>query len=159
LSSVGTREALIERYKEDLEYTEKMKSAESPTDRDGYVIVSQMLEQSAKEGGVMSEYFNEIKDKSQQMPKFMDVTITSLGLEPEKHTASGAPSVTADVIKKLAGDPFADPPVYGSVSYPGTCTVSLLHKFSPLTCPVTGFRAFWKGRMRGFVQLECDRLY
>jgi hypothetical protein len=38
-----------------------------------------------------------------------------LGLKPEKFTVGGAPSVTADVIRKLAGDPFADPPKYGTV--------------------------------------------
>lgn len=50
-------------------------------------------------------------------PKFVDVTIPSLGMKPEKFTAGGAPSVTADVLRGLAGDPFEDPPKYGSVRY------------------------------------------
>ena len=47
--------------------------------------------------------------------KFIDVTIESLGLEPVKYTAKGTPSVTADVLRQLAGEPFADPPKYGLV--------------------------------------------
>lgn len=34
-------------------------------------------------------------------------------LNPLKQTVSGSPSVTADVIRELAGDPFADPPKWG----------------------------------------------
>ena len=47
----------------------------------------------------------------------MDITITSLGMEPDKFTSGGAPSATTDVLRKLAGDPFADPPQYGKVSW------------------------------------------
>jgi DNA polymerase-1 len=35
-------------------------------------------------------------------------------MKPTKFTAGGAPSCTADVLRGLAGDPFADPPNYGS---------------------------------------------
>jgi hypothetical protein len=46
----------------------------------------------------------------------MDVTIRSLGMAPEKYTVGGAPSVTSDVLRKLAGDPYEIPPNYGTVS-------------------------------------------
>ena len=35
-------------------------------------------------------------------------------MEPEKYTIGGAPSVTAAVLKKLAGDPLGDDPKYGT---------------------------------------------
>ena len=35
-------------------------------------------------------------------------------MEPKTYTAGGAPSVTAAVLKKLAGDPLGDDPKYGT---------------------------------------------
>eukprot|EP00956_Cyclotella_meneghiniana_P023398 scaffold45568_cov59-Cyclotella_meneghiniana.AAC.2 len=79
-------------------------------------LISDALEQAAASGGheALKEVLAGIKAKNEEEPKYVDVTITSLGMEPEKFTAGGAPGATADVLKKLAGDPFADPPKYGS---------------------------------------------
>ncbi len=46
--------------------------------------------------------------------KYKDLTIHSLGLKPFKHTASGWPAVSMDVLRKLAGDFTSDPPKYGT---------------------------------------------
>jgi hypothetical protein len=116
-SSAGTREELLNRLKSDIEFTSGLLTATSPDDRDGYIALSEALEHAAKnEGGAITEYLNELKQKSQEVPKHIALTVTSLNLEPEKFTAGGAPSVTADVLRKLAGDPFGDPPTYGTVS-------------------------------------------
>lgn len=117
LSTLGTRKELLERIRGDIKYTNELLETKAPQSRDGYVAISEALaEAAAKEGGALSEYLDEFKLKSKEVPKYIDVTITSLGkLEPEVYTANGAPSVTASVLKKLAGDPFADPPKYGSV--------------------------------------------
>jgi len=117
LPGVGTRQELLDRYRADLEFVEEMKAEAPSSDRDSYVALSQALEEAAKKGGAISDYLNEIKEKSRQVPKFMEVKVTSLGLAPEKYTAGGAPSVTSDVLRNLAGDPFSDPPKYGSVSF------------------------------------------
>jgi gas vesicle protein len=119
-SGAGTREEILQRLKNDIEYTSELIHAISPDDRDGYIALSEALEHAAKnEGGAITEYLNELKQKSQEVPKHIALTVTSLNLEPEKFTAGGAPSVTADVLRKLAGDPFGDPPTYGTVSYSG----------------------------------------
>jgi hypothetical protein len=78
--------------------------------------ISELLEEAAASGShnVLRGMLADIKAKNEEEPKFVDVTITSLGMTPEKFTVSGAPSATADVLKKLAGDPFANPPKYGS---------------------------------------------
>mmetsp|Transcript_6377 Transcript_6377/g.13862 ORF Transcript_6377/g.13862 Transcript_6377/m.13862 type:complete len:1245 (-) Transcript_6377:289-4023(-) len=78
--------------------------------------ISDILEKAMDNGenAVLKEIMQEIKAKNEEEPKYVDVTITSLGMEPDKFTASGAPSATADVLRKLAGDPFADPPKYGT---------------------------------------------
>jgi hypothetical protein len=119
-SGAGTREELLSRLKSDIEFTSGLLTATSPDDRDGYIALSEALEHAAKnEGGAITEYLNELKAKSKEVPKHIALTVTSLNLEPEKFTAGGAPSVTADVLRKLAGDPFGDPPTYGTVSYSG----------------------------------------
>lgn len=41
-----------------------------------------------------------------QLGKYRELTISSLGMEPTKFTASGSPSVTIDVLKQLAGSPY-----------------------------------------------------
>lgn len=118
LSSAGAREDLLERIRADIKYSSELLSSEAPQTRDGYVAISEALEEAAKkEGGALSEYLNEFKLKSKEVPKYVDVKISSIGnLQPEIFTANGAPSVTANVLRKLAGDPFADPPNYGTVS-------------------------------------------
>ena len=78
--------------------------------------MSEMLETAAESGGhdILRGMLADIKAKNEEDPKYVDVTIRSLGMTPDKFTVSGAPSATADVLKNLAGDPFADPPKYGS---------------------------------------------
>jgi hypothetical protein len=116
-SSAGTREEILNRLKSDIEFTSELITATAPDGRDGYIALSEALEHAAKnQGGAIAEYLNELKEKSTEVPKYIALTVTSLDLEPEKFTAGGAPSVTADVLRKLAGDPFADPPTYGTVS-------------------------------------------
>ena len=83
----------------------------------GIDALAQVLEKARRTGeGAFAEYLKEQEEKAAKTPKHVDVTIKSLGLTPEKYTAGGAASVTADVLRKLAGDPFSDPPNYGSVS-------------------------------------------
>ncbi|CAM9543134.1 unnamed protein product [Scytosiphon promiscuus] len=48
-----------------------------------------------------------------KMTKYRDLTISSLGMTPIKFTASGAPAVSMDVLRHLAGEPNEDPPKYG----------------------------------------------
>ncbi|CAM9558280.1 unnamed protein product [Pylaiella littoralis] len=48
-----------------------------------------------------------------KMTKYREFTVSSLGLEPKKFTASGAPAVSMDVLSELAGNPYEDPPKYG----------------------------------------------
>jgi len=116
ISSAGSRKQILDRLKADIDFTAGVMATSDPTNQDGYAAISQALEEAAKkEGGAISEMLNELKEKSEKVPKFVDVTVRSLGLTPEKYTAGGAPSATADVLRKLAGDPFADPPKYGSV--------------------------------------------
>ena len=82
---------------------------------DAYQMIKEALEAAAGKGGAAQEIFAEIEAKNKEEPKFIDVKITSLGMKPEKYTVGGAPSVTADVLRGLAGDPYEDPPKYGSV--------------------------------------------
>ncbi|GKY94266.1 hypothetical protein MPSEU_000392400 [Mayamaea pseudoterrestris] len=114
ISCEGTKAELLERYREDIDYTEKMVKLQAADGRDDYAVVSQMLEQTALQGGTMADHLSHMQQKATEPSKFVDVTISGLGLAPEKYTTGGAPSVTADVIARLAGDPFSDPPKYGT---------------------------------------------
>jgi DNA polymerase I-like protein with 3'-5' exonuclease and polymerase domains len=77
--------------------------------------ISELLEEAAASGenDALKTILDGIKAKNMEEPKYVDVKITSIGMEPDTFTTSGAPSATSDVLRKLAGDPFADPPVYG----------------------------------------------
>jgi hypothetical protein len=111
LEASGSREELIDRIRTDKIMVHKFLE-NVPPGGDVRTIVENM----AKNGSVIANYIGESAKKEAESPKYVDVTITSIGLTPEKYTAGGTPSATADVIKKLAGDPFKDPPQYGSVS-------------------------------------------
>lgn len=88
---------LLARIRNDVEYAQGVMKASSPNNVDGYIALSDALEAAAKvDGSKLSEILAEVRSKAQAEPKFMDVTITSLGLSPHKFTAGGAPSVTAD---------------------------------------------------------------
>jgi hypothetical protein len=118
LSVDAKRKALIKAIREDDCMVREL-AAQYSDNKDSSVRdrnISEMLEKvAAAEGNdVLKSIMAGIKAKNEEEPKFVDVTITSLGMKPEKFTVSGAPSATADVLKKLAGDPFANPPKYGS---------------------------------------------
>ena len=117
INSDGTRKQLLERIRHDIEFTNSILASTPPSGtKESYSAIAEALEEAAKkEGGALAEYLEEMQQKAATPSKYIDVKISSLGLSPEKYTAGGAPSVTADVIRKLAGDPFADPPRYGSV--------------------------------------------
>ena len=65
---------------------------------------------------MLREILEDVKEQSQKKLKNVDVTVTSIGMTPNKFTAGGAPSVTADVLREFAGDPLGDDPKYGTVS-------------------------------------------
>ena len=122
LSMEGTREELLEMLRKDTAFTKRLLASAPLSEEEGYpyAAMTKVLEEAAKsDGGALAEYLEEMKQKAKTPSKFIEVRVPSLGLEPKKYTAGGAPSVTADVIRKLAGDPFADPPNYGSVSKQG----------------------------------------
>ncbi|KAL9187036.1 hypothetical protein ACHAXT_010756 [Thalassiosira profunda] len=112
--------ALIKELRDDDSYAREM-SAElmkSTAARSGNAVqrsISELLEEAASSGenDALKNILEEIRAKNNEEPKYVDVKITSLGMEPDKFTTGGAPSATADVLRKLAGDPFSDPPNYG----------------------------------------------
>ena len=55
--------------------------------------ISEMLEAAAEAGGhdILRGMLADIKAKNEEEPKYIDVTIKSLGMTPEKFTVSGAP--------------------------------------------------------------------
>lgn len=115
LPATGSRKTLLDRIREDVAFALELLSASSDGGTDGYKSISLALEEAAaNDGGTLKEILSDLKAKSQEEPKWVDVTVTSLGMAPTKFTAGGAPSCTADVLRGLAGDPFADPPKYGS---------------------------------------------
>lgn len=114
LGTNGDRADLLERLRLDLQFTQDLQNAVPPDEAHGYRTIGEALEAVAKNGGAMEEILAQLKAKSDQKPKTVDVTIKSLGMKPDKQTAGGAASVTADVLRSLAGDPFENPPRYGS---------------------------------------------
>lgn len=116
LDDTGDKDILLQRLRDDIQYMHELETAVAP-DASGHRTIIEALEAAAQAGGVAEEILQSIKEKSTAEPKFVEVTVRSLGMDAIKHTAGGAPSVTADVLRKLAGDPFEDPPRYGTVSY------------------------------------------
>lgn len=114
LKTKGTRDEMLERLKADAQFTAELTAAMNPKDAKGFSSIAEALQAAAKSGGAAQEIMEEVQAKSKEEPKYYDVTIRSLGLEPEKFTAGGAPSCTADVLRKLAGEPLEDPPRYGT---------------------------------------------
>jgi len=116
LGRKGARDELLERLRSDIDFTSGIMKSSPPCDRDDYIALSEALEAASQEdGSTLSEILAEVKERATAEPKHIEVTIKSIGLDPIKFTAGGAPSVTADVLRTLAGDPFADPPKYGTV--------------------------------------------
>jgi hypothetical protein len=119
LEKHGKKQELLERLQADIQMTKDITEEYRPNGQEASVAVSQIMEEVANKGTctAFEEFLAEKKSGSAAVRKFVDVTITSLGLVPDKYTVGGAPSVTADVLRKLAGDPYADPPRYGKVRY------------------------------------------
>jgi DNA polymerase-1 len=107
----SSRENMLKQLREDNAYILQLRTGVNDKSSDGYNYVKEMLNAS---GSLMSTILTDLKQKKMKESKFVDVTIKSIGMKPDKYTAGGAPSVTADVLKSLAGDPFRDPPKYGS---------------------------------------------
>jgi DNA polymerase-1 len=116
LDDGGDRIQLLKRLRDDIQYMHELETAVAP-DASGHRTIIEALEAAAQNGGVAEEILQNLKEKSTAEPKFVDVTVQSLGMDAIKHTAGGAPSVTADVLRQLAGDPFEDPPRYGTVRF------------------------------------------
>jgi DNA polymerase I-like protein with 3'-5' exonuclease and polymerase domains len=115
LDNKGTRKQLLDRLREDIAFSLELLAASSPKGKGGYETISQVLQAAAaRDGGMLQEILDAVQAKANAAPKYVEVTITSIGMEPDKFTAGGAPSCTSDVIRKLAGDPFADEPRYGT---------------------------------------------
>lgn len=109
---------MLKLFRKDIAIINALRSQEQLSQSD----MAKALEKATHESnGPLSEYMAELQENESKVPKYFDVTISSLGLTPEKYTAAGAPSVTSDVILKLAGDPFANPPRYGTVSNSPLC--------------------------------------
>jgi len=110
----GSRKTLINRLREDSAFVLEILSASSPKDYDGYQNLAAQLEKESRKDEVLADILREVKAKTEEESKWVDVVVRSIGMEPIKFTAGGAPSVTADVLKKLAGDPYENPPKYGT---------------------------------------------
>ena len=115
LSDEGTRRQLETSLRDDNSYTKELVSKAAPRDEDGYRRISEALAALAEGGNEeVREIMGELREKATAETRHVDVTIRSVGMVPDKFTAGGAPSCTADVLRKLAGDPFEDPPRYGT---------------------------------------------
>ncbi|KAG7362751.1 DNA polymerase I [Nitzschia inconspicua] len=105
--------SMINILRNDMQFMSELQTVVS-ADFTGHDTILDALQAAASQGGATHEILANLKEKSMEEPKFLNVTIKSLGMKPLKYTAGGAPSVTADVLRQLAGDPSADPPRYGS---------------------------------------------
>jgi len=116
ISDIGNRKTLLDRLRGDSAFTLELLSVSADRSTDGYKTISETLAAVAKTdgGSMLREILQDVKEVSERKNKNVDVTITSIGMAPNKFTAGGAPSVTADVLRGLAGDPLGDDPKYGS---------------------------------------------
>jgi len=112
LDGSGDRSELLNRLRDDIKFMNEIEAA-IPPDSSAHQMIIDALETAASRGGVTEEILSSLKEKSLIEPKHVDVKIQSIGMDALKYTAGGAPSVTADVLRKLAGEPFEEPPKYG----------------------------------------------
>jgi len=112
-----------EERRQELEDDEQFiaQTAGNSAEHDCIEIARRLEEASKLEGSTLEQFIREQQEEAAKPTKKFDVTIKSIGLKPMKFTAGGAPSVTADVIRELAGDPFSDPPKYGTVRIDFLC--------------------------------------
>eukprot|EP00523_Entomoneis_sp_CCMP467_P000343 CAMPEP_0168747238 /NCGR_PEP_ID=MMETSP0724-20121128/15558_1 /TAXON_ID=265536 /ORGANISM="Amphiprora sp., Strain CCMP467" /LENGTH=1095 /DNA_ID=CAMNT_0008795031 /DNA_START=259 /DNA_END=3546 /DNA_ORIENTATION=- len=113
----SSRKTLLDKCRKDIETTLALMGTASEEDAgDGYPALCAVLDEAARKGGdtVLAQYLKSKSEKKE--PKHVTLRVSSIGdLKPTTFTTiSGAPSVTAAVLSELAGDPFADPPKYGS---------------------------------------------
>ena len=114
IRATGTRAALLKRLRGDTEYLMQLwAQVDPPQSPEGYRAISEVLAKAAGSDENIAAVLKDVQQKKNAPSKYVDVTITSIGMIPEKYTSGGAPSVTADVLRSLAGDPFSDPPKYG----------------------------------------------
>jgi len=113
LDKRGDRSELMKRLRDDIQYMHELETV-VPPDASGHQTIIEALEAAACEGGVTEDILANLKEKSLAKSKYVDVTVRSIGMTALKYTAGGAPSVTADVLRQLAGDPFEEPPNYGT---------------------------------------------
>jgi SAP domain/3'-5' exonuclease len=129
LPTFGTKKDIIERIRLDIKELKELDAAIAGSQsinnnnnnnyssgNNGLKVNALLVQAAGKNGnGELAKFIAELKAKENVEPKYTDVTIKSIGLSPEKFTAGGVPSVTSDVLRTLAGDPFADPPKRGTV--------------------------------------------
>ena len=113
LKDTGTRKQLLERLRDDSAYALELLSASHPKDKSTYDTISEALKAAVETDEALKKILDNVQEKSRAKPKFVEVKISSIKMEPLKYTNGGAPSVTADVIRQLAGDPFGNEPKYG----------------------------------------------
>ncbi|KAL7574516.1 hypothetical protein ACA910_015872 [Epithemia clementina (nom. ined.)] len=112
-----SREEMEEVFKHDIDVMGEL----DLTDDSDYGIARALGEYALAEGTVFANYLHDRPVEKKPPKKNLDLQVISLyelmkkekPLVPTKFTAGGGPSVTADVLRALAGDPFADPPKYG----------------------------------------------
>ena len=119
------REEMEKEYKQQMKlYKGLMGEYDSPAE-----VAGAMADIARKSGTMVADYLESRPAEPKPPPKHFELEVISLqelmkekspngqvkALEPTKQTVGGSPSVTADVLRKLAGDPFADPPKRGEV--------------------------------------------
>lgn len=101
------------------------------------------LSRQAEAEGEGDENENTCKDlkKHAQSAKLKkSVVLSGMGLPSPSVTASGWPSVSADTMRKLAGNPRRDPPVYGTAEDPDTClAIDAMMEASSVSTSLSGF--------------------
>jgi SAP domain len=112
INKEGTREELIAELRKD---DEDMKNLVYDA-KGGYEALCSVLYEVERKNGELAGLIEAQNRKAAKVPKNIELKIQSLGLIPETFSAGGAASVTAAVLQKLAGNPYADPPRYGTVS-------------------------------------------
>ena len=106
LSGEGSKSVLLSRLQEDIAFQLELLSHNNQKGEEtNYQSVTRALEEAAANNSTstLSGIWDEIQEKKRADPKYVELTISSLQMEPSKFTAGGAPSVTADVLRKLAG--------------------------------------------------------
>jgi hypothetical protein len=116
INADGTREELIKMIRNDAQDMEELKQNIAYDHKAGYEGLCDILYAMERKNGALAELIEAQNKKATKVPKNVELKITSIGLQPETFSAGGAASTTAAVLQKLAGDPYADPPRYGTVS-------------------------------------------